>query len=141
MSGRPDGRGADSSVGGHDEPVGRRSLAATLGRRLDALEADGRIRGYAPLVDHDALDARTVLVRLAVSRPDVPAVAAWLRDAGALSVFELTGSENLLAVCRFTTGTAREAFLARLATDDRVHRVGANDALRTVVEGDQRDLL
>jgi DNA-binding Lrp family transcriptional regulator len=140
VPGRPD-RGTDTSVGGPADLVGRDALATALGGRLDALEADGRVTGYAPLVDHDALDARTVLVRLSVSRPDVPAVAATLREVGAVSVFELTGSENLLAVCRFDDGQSRESLLASLATDDRVHTVRANDALQTVVEGDRRGLL
>jgi DNA-binding Lrp family transcriptional regulator len=141
VPGRP-GRGPGTSAGGPTgDLVGRDALAATLGGRLDALEADGRVSGYAPLVDHDALEARTVLVRLAVARPDVEYVAATLRAAGALSVLELTGSENLLAICRFQDGQRRQSFLASLATDDRVHRVRANDALRTVVEGDRRGLL
>jgi DNA-binding Lrp family transcriptional regulator len=99
------------------EPVGRSWLAAEFGRRLDTLEVSGAVRGYAPLVDHDALDARTVVLRLRVERPDVPAVAVDLPEAGAGSVFEVTGSENLLAVIRFPDDPTREAFLAGLATD------------------------
>ncbi|WP_255151186.1 hypothetical protein [Halorarius halobius] len=124
-----------------DERVGRAGLAVDEGR-LDALESDGRIRGYAPLVDHDALDARTVVVRLAVAPGDVDGVADCLRTlGGAHAVFELTGGDNLLAVCRFTDDTGREAFLAALAMDDRVQRVVADAAVRTATEGDRRGLL
>ncbi|MFC7176722.1 hypothetical protein [Halosegnis marinus] len=121
-----------------DAPVGR---AALDDDSLERREAAGDVLGYAPLVDHDALDARTVLVRLRVAPDDVHAVAADLAAAGATSVFELTGGANLLAVCRFPDDAGRERFLAGLATDDRVRDASATVALRTVVEGDARGLL
>ncbi|WP_435196650.1 hypothetical protein [Natronomonas sp. EA1] len=133
MTGLPDGRGATAR-----DAVGRAAVERAVDG--DALETDA-IRGYAPLVNYDALDERTVVVRLTVARPDVAGVAAMLRAAGAVSIFELTGTENLFAVCRFTDDAARQAFLAALATDDRVTGVEANVALRTVVEGDARGLL
>lgn len=137
MPGLPDGPGAPRSA---RDAVGREAVERAVGVRLDALEA-GTIGGYAPHIDHDALDARTVVVRLTVARPDVAGVATMLRDAGAVSVFELTGDGNLFAVCRFADDAARQAFLADLATDDRVAGVEANVALRTVIEGDARGLL
>jgi DNA-binding Lrp family transcriptional regulator len=121
-----------------DEPVAR---AALDDGTLERHEMRGEVIGYAPLVDYDAVDARTVLVRLRVAPDDVGAVASDIADAGGVSVFELTGRVNLLAVCRFPDDAQRERFLAGLATDDRINDVTVSVALRTVVEGDARGLL
>jgi DNA-binding Lrp family transcriptional regulator len=120
------------------EPLGR---AALDDGGLERREAAGEIEGYRPLVDYDAVDARTVLLRVRVAPADVSAVADDLADAGAVSVYELTGSGNLLAVCRFPGDAGRESLLAALATDERVADVTATVAIRTVREGDDRGLL
>lgn len=120
------------------EPVGR---AALEDDQLERREAADDVVGYRPLVDYDALDARTVLLRLRVAPADVSAVTDDLAAAGAVSVFELTGSGNLLAVCRFPDDAARKSLLASLATDERVADVTATVAIRTVCEGDTRGLL
>jgi DNA-binding Lrp family transcriptional regulator len=120
------------------EPLGRAALDdETLKRR----EVAGEIEGYRPLVDSDALDARTVLLRLRIAPANVPAVADDLADTGAVLVYELTGSGNLLAVCRFPDDAGRESLLATLATDERVADVNATVAIRTVCERDDRGLL
>ncbi|MDZ7746526.1 MAG: hypothetical protein U5K28_08420 [Halobacteriales archaeon] len=117
------------------DPVGRGVIDGA--RRA---EREGYIDGYAPLVDFDALDARTVVVRLQVAPTALDGVVELLTDH-AVTVFETTGRLNVFAICRFSTDSSRDAFLATLAGDDRVRDVQTNPALRTVVEGNATGLL
>ncbi|RNJ27437.1 Lrp/AsnC family transcriptional regulator [Halosegnis longus] len=117
------------------DPVGR---AAIDGARR--AERAGYVEGYAPLIDFDALDARTVVVRLQVAPTALDGVVETLADH-AVTVFETTGRLNVFAICRFPTDDRRDAFLATLAGDDCVRDVQTNPALRTVVEGDATSLL
>jgi DNA-binding Lrp family transcriptional regulator len=100
-------------------------------RVLD-LEREGRVDGYVPTLDYDALGMQTVLVRLCV-RGDLEAVLA---DHGGpvTDAYETAGSYDALLIARFDDLGELNGFLAGLSTDDRVTAATANVVLRTAHE-------
>lgn len=100
--------------------------------RVLELEREGRVDGYVPALDYEALGMETVVVRLRV-RDDVDDVitdhAEHVTDA-----YETTGPYNALLIARFDDLAELNEFLAGLSTDDRVAAATANVVLRTACE-------
>jgi DNA-binding Lrp family transcriptional regulator len=104
----------------------------TPGKRVLELEREGRVEGYAPTLDYDALGMQTVVVRLRVLG-DLEAVLA---DHGerVTDAYETTGAHDALLIARFADLGEMNDFLAELATDERVAAATANVVLRTACE-------
>ena len=100
--------------------------------RVLELEREGRVEGYVPSLDYEALGMQTVVVRLRVEG-DVEAV---VRDyAGPVTdAYETTGSYDALLIARFDDLDEFNGFLAELSTDERVSATTANVVLRTAFE-------
>lgn len=104
----------------------------TPAKRVLELEREGRVEGYVPTLDYDALGMQTVVVRLRVPG-DLEAV---LGDHGrrVTDAYETTGPYDALLIARFADLGEMNDFLADLATDERVAAVTANVVLQTACE-------
>ena len=104
----------------------------TPGRRVLELEREGRVEGYVPSLDYDALGMQTVVVRLRVAG-DLESVIA---DHGrrVTDAYETTGPFDALLIARFADLGEMNDFLAELSTDDRVTATTANVVLRAACE-------
>ncbi|MFC5971733.1 hypothetical protein ACFPYI_10350 [Halomarina salina] len=107
-----------------------------LRERLAAAELSGAVVGYAPRIDYDELGMRTVITRVLARESCVEDVAMDLRGRNVSDVYVVTGEYNIVAIGRFVGEGAFDAFLSRLATDDRVLSVTATVTLDTVCEYD-----
>ena len=104
----------------------------TPGERVLELEREGRVDGYVPALDYEALGMETVVVRLRV-RDDVAPVVAD-HDERVTDAYETTGQYNAVLIARFDDLGELNDFLAGLSTDDRVAAATANVVLRTACE-------
>jgi len=102
------------------------------GERVLELEREGRVDGYVPALDHDALGMQTVIVRLRVG-DDLEAVLEDL-DGPVTDAYETAGSYDALLIARFDDLDDLNGFLAGLSTDDRVAAATADVVLRTACE-------
>ena len=100
--------------------------------RVLELEREGRVDGYVPALDYDALGMQTVVIRLRVEG-DLGAVLADHADR-VTDAYETTGPYDALLIARFDDLGERNEFLAGLSTDDRVSATTANVVLRTACE-------
>lgn len=98
----------------------------TVRERIDALEADGTIRGYAARVDHDALGHVTAVLRLRVGHETVASVLERLRtEPWVVALYETTGRHTVVAVGRFVDEDALADCLTELHHDPAVDGVAA----------------
>jgi DNA-binding Lrp family transcriptional regulator len=125
-------------AGAPDRPSARRE-GWTPDDRVLELEREGRVDGYVPTLDYDALGMQTVLVRLRVTG-DIEAVLAD-HSARVTDAYETTGSYDAFLVARFDDLGELNGFLAELSTDDRVAAATANVVLRTACEYEFAQLL
>jgi DNA-binding Lrp family transcriptional regulator len=109
----------------------------TAAWRRHTLEDDGVIRSYRPRLDYDLLGYDvTAVLRLEVA-DDQDAVVAELCDhERVLSVYEVAGPEDVVAVARFADADDLDRLLGSYRTDDRV-RAARADTGRTVKEYEQ----
>lgn len=108
--------------------------ATSVQRRLHELEDAGVVDGYAPLVDYEALGyGPPVVIRLEVDGARLDAVSERLGGLPeTLDVYQTTGADDVVAVCRFVDPAARDAWLAELLTDPDVLTLRA-DVVQAVV--------
>lgn len=118
-------------AGSPDSPSTRRE-GWTPDDRVLELEREGRVDGYVPTLDYDALGMQTVLVRLRVTG-DLETVLAD-HSAHVTDAYETTGPYDAFLVARFDDLGELNGFLAELSTDDRVAAATANVVLRTACE-------
>ncbi len=98
----------------------------TVRERIDALEADRTIRGYTALLDHEALDCVTAVLRLRVGHDRVADVTEALRERPwVVSLYETTGRKPVVAVGRFPDEAALAERVTELHHDPDVEGVAA----------------
>lgn len=102
--------------------------------RVLELEREGRVDGYVPALDYEALGMQTVVVRLCL-RGDHRLETILADHADRVTdAYETTGSYDALLIARFDELGELDEFLAGLSTDDRVSAAAANVVLRTACE-------
>ncbi|PSQ10801.1 hypothetical protein BRC93_08085 [Halobacteriales archaeon QS_5_70_15] len=109
------------------------------GERIRELEREGRVDGYVPVLDYDALGMQTVLIRLCVEGDLEDVIAA--RPDRVTDAYETTGSYDAFLIARFDDLGELNGFLAGLSTDDRVTATTASVVLRTACEHEFARLL
>ena len=126
-----------------------RSIAAdldvsvtTVSNHLNDLEDEGVIRGYSPRLDYDALGYDvTAVVHLKIEGSALPEFVERLRDEpGLISVYEVTGDYDVIAIGKFTDTDGMNDRIKSLLTDDRVRESNTIVVLNTVVENEQFEL-
>jgi len=111
---------------------------ATATKRLQRLEETGIIDGYRPEIDYHAFGYEvTAVFRLDVEGSGLDAVVADLEAAGhMIGVYEVTGSDDVVAVGRFESTEAMNAQIKDVLTHPDVRSARTSIVLDTVCEYD-----
>ncbi|WP_135364795.1 Lrp/AsnC family transcriptional regulator [Halosimplex halophilum] len=111
---------------------------ATATKRVQALEDAGVIEGYRPEVDYGAFGFEvTAVFNLDVVGSGIEAVVADLSGArNMVGVYEVTGSQDVVAVGKFTDTASLNARIKELLVRDEVESVTTNVVLEVVAEND-----
>jgi DNA-binding Lrp family transcriptional regulator len=112
---------------------------ATATKRLQRLEAEGVIDGYQPEIDYGAFGYEvTAVFRLDVDGAGLETVVSDLRDAGnMIGVYEVTGSDDVVAVGKFENTEALNAQIKSVLTHPEVRSARTSIVLDTVCEYDR----
>ncbi|ELZ29334.1 AsnC family transcriptional regulator [Halosimplex carlsbadense 2-9-1] len=111
---------------------------ATATKRVQTLEDAGIIDGYRPRIDYGALGfGVTAVFNLDVAGDGIEAVVADLADAGDMvGVYEVTGSQDVIAIGKFTDTASLNARIKELLVDDDIESIATNIALEVVTENE-----
>jgi len=114
----------------------------TVSNHLSELEDDGIIQGYTPKVDYDALGYDvTAIVQLKVEGSSLPEVTESMRDhKQMISVYEVTGDYDIIAVGKFTDTDGMNAQIKELLTDPEIKESNTSVVLNAASEHEQFDL-
>jgi len=114
----------------------------TVSNHLSDLEDEGIINGYTPKVDYDALGYDvTAIIQLKVEGSSLPEVTDSLRShKQMISVYEVTGDYDIIAVGKFTDTDGMNAQIKELLTDPEIKESNTSVVLNTASEHEQFDL-
>ena len=114
----------------------------TVSNHLSDLEDEGIINGYTPKVDYDALGYDvTAIIQLKVEGSSLPEVTESLKQhKQMISVYEVTGDYDIIAVGKFTDTDGMNAQIKELLTDADIRESNTSVVLNPVVENAQFDL-
>jgi DNA-binding Lrp family transcriptional regulator len=113
--------------------------ATTVTKRLSDLEDRGVIESYIPTVDYDALGYDvTAVFRLSVEGNGLGTVVERLRDHDRMvGVYEVTGSDDIVAIGKFRSTDSMNTEIKDLLTDPSITATKTNVVLETVREYEQ----
>ena len=114
----------------------------TVSNHLSDLEDEGIINGYTPKVDYDALGYDvTAIIQLKVEGSSLPEVTGSLREhKQMISVYEVTGDYDIIAVGKFTDTDGMNAQIKALLTDPEIKESNTSVVLNTASEHEQFEL-
>ncbi|PSP84501.1 AsnC family transcriptional regulator [Halobacteriales archaeon QS_6_64_34] len=114
----------------------------TVSNHLSDLEDEGIINGYTPKVDYDALGYDvTAIIQLKVEGSSLPEVTESLKEhKQMISVYEVTGDYDIIAVGKFTDTDGMNAQIKELLTDPEINESNTSVVLNTASEHEQFDL-
>jgi len=132
-----DGRASLRSLG-EDMDVS----VTTVSNHLSDLEDEGIINGYTPKVDYDALGYDvTAIIQLKVEGSSLPDVTESLKQhKQMISVYEVTGDYDIIAVGKFTDTDGMNAQIKELLTDPEIKESNTSVVLNTASEHEQFEL-
>lgn len=130
---RVDGRAGASELA---DAAGVATSTAT--KRLQRLEASGVIDEYLPDVDYEAIGYEvTAVFRLDVAGEGLADVVAELQATGRMvGVYEVTGSDDVVAIGKFVDTDELNAQIKDLLTHEHVRSATTNVVLESVCEGE-----
>jgi len=114
----------------------------TVSNHLKDLESEGVIEGYTPKVDYDALGYDvTAIVQLKVEGDALPDVTGRLREHDQMiSVYEVTGDYDIIAVGKFTDTDGMNAQIKTLLNDPDIKESNTSVVLNAASEHEQFEL-
>jgi DNA-binding Lrp family transcriptional regulator len=114
----------------------------TVSNHLSELEEQGIIQGYTPKVDYDELGYDvTAIVQLKVEGSSLPEVTESLREhKQMISVYEVTGDYDIIAVGKFTDTDGMNAQIKELLTDPEIKESNTSVVLNAASEHEQFNL-
>ena len=114
----------------------------TVSNHLSDLEDQGIINGYTPKLDYDALGYDvTAIIQLKVEGSSLPEVTDNLQShKQMISVYEVTGDYDIIAVGKFTDTDGMNAQIKELLTDPEIKESNTSVVLNTASEHEQFDL-
>ena len=127
---------ADGRASASDLAEAADVATSTATKRLGDLENDGVVEGYQPDVDYGAFgyDVTTVF-RLDVDGAGLADVVADLRETGRMvAVYEVTGSDDVVAIGKFASTDAMNAQIKDLVTHEHIRSATTDVVLDTVCE-------
>ena len=113
--------------------------ATTVSRRMDRLADDGPIDSYTVNVDYEALGYDvTAVFRLSVEGDGLESVTEELSAMPTMiSVYEVTGTDDIVAIGKFRTTERMNERIKQLLTDENIRSVATDVVLGIVTEFDQ----
>jgi Lrp/AsnC family transcriptional regulator for asnA, asnC and gidA len=126
-----------------DSRVSLRKLAQKVGitssilhNRLDALEHDGIILGYVPIIDAARMGyAMTAIIMIQIEGGHILEVENEIaKENNVLSVYDITGEYDAVVFARFRDNQSLNAFLKKLLTEPFIKRTTTLIAPNTVKE-------
>jgi len=113
--------------------------ATTVQKRLSDLETDGVIEDYRPVVDYELLGYDvTAVFHLSVDGAGLRTVVEELADhERMISVYEVTGSHDIVAVGKFTSTDEMNRRIKDMLTDPDVRAANTSVVLEVVRENTQ----
>jgi DNA-binding Lrp family transcriptional regulator len=113
--------------------------ATTVSNRLSDLKGAGVIESYEPRIDYTAFGYDvTAVFHLDVDGEGLERVVGTLReDDRMVAVYEVTGSDDVIAVGKFTNSDEMSESITDLVTDPHVVATSTNVVLETVRDCEQ----
>jgi DNA-binding Lrp family transcriptional regulator len=129
---------ADGRASASDLARAADAATSTVTRRLRRLEAAGVVAGSRPTVDYDELGYDvTAVFRLDVDGQGLADVVEALRETGRMvGVYEVTGSDDVVAIGKFASTDEMNAQIRSMQADDNVRSLAVNVARTVAAEGD-----
>ncbi|MFC7167385.1 HTH-type transcriptional regulator Lrp [Halospeciosus flavus] len=114
----------------------------TVSNHLKDLEADGVIEGYTPIVNYDKLGYDvTAILQMKIEGDALPEVTERLKDEKQMiSVYEVTGEFDVIAVGKFTNTDDMNALIKRLLADADIKESSTSVVLNSPAENEQFEL-
>jgi Lrp/AsnC family transcriptional regulator for asnA, asnC and gidA len=128
---------------GEDSRVSLRKLAHRIGltpnivhNRLDSLEREGVILGYAPVIDAAKMGyALTAIIMIQVEGEHIVEVENEIaKESNVLSVYDITGEYDAVVFAKFRDNASLNGFLKKLLTERFIKRTTTLIALNAVKE-------
>jgi Lrp/AsnC family transcriptional regulator for asnA, asnC and gidA len=126
-----------------DSRVSLRKLAHRVGltpnivhNRLDSLEHEGVILGYAPVIDAAKMGyALTAIIMIQVEGGHIVEVENEIaKESNVLSVYDITGEYDAVVFAKFRDNASLNGFLKKLLTERFIKRTTTLIALNAVKE-------
>jgi Lrp/AsnC family transcriptional regulator, regulator for asnA, asnC and gidA len=126
-----------------DSRVSLRKLAKRVGltpnilhNRINSLERDGVILGYAPIVDSAKMGySLTAIIMIQVEGEHIVEVEAEIaKGTNVLSVYDITGDYDAVVFAKFRDNAALNSFLKNLLTTRFIKRTTTLIALNAIKE-------
>ncbi|MFB6133891.1 MAG: HTH-type transcriptional regulator Lrp [Halanaeroarchaeum sp.] len=114
----------------------------TVSNHLKDLESEGVIQGYTPIVDYDKLGFDvTAIIQLKVEGHALPNITERLKDhKQMISVYEVTGEFDIIAVGKFTDTDDMNAQIKELLSDADINESNTSVVLDAPIEWGQFEL-
>jgi len=114
----------------------------TVSNHLQTLEEQGVIEGYTPIVNYDELGYDvTAILQLKVEGGALPDITDRLRGHKQMvSVYEVTGDYDVVAVGKFTDTDDMNALIKELLSDADIKESSTSVVLNAAAENEQFDL-
>jgi len=126
-----------------DSRVSLRKLAHRIGlnpnivhNRLDSLEHEGVILGYAPVIDAAKMGyALTAIIMIQVEGEHIVEVENKIaKESNVLSVYDITGEYDAVVFAKFRDNASLNGFLKKLLTERFIKRTTTLIAMNAVKE-------
>jgi len=127
---------ADGRAGASDLAEAAGVATSTATKRLQRLEDDGIIEGYRPEIDYASFGYQvTAVFRIDVEGTGVGSLVEDLLTSGRMvGVYEVTGSDDVVAIGKFESTEVMNAQIKDLLTHEHVRSASTNIVLNTVRE-------
>ncbi|MGD0070826.1 MAG: Lrp/AsnC family transcriptional regulator [Candidatus Bathyarchaeia archaeon] len=126
-----------------DSRVSLRKLAHRIGltpnivhNRLDSLEHEGIILGYAPVIDSAKMGyALTAIIMIQIEGEHIVEVENEIaKESNVLSVYDITGEYDAVVFAKFRDNASLNGFLKKLLTERFIKRTTTLIAMNAVKE-------
>ena len=114
----------------------------TVSNHLQTLEDEGVVNGYTPVVDYERLGYDvTAILQLKVDGSALPDITDTLRGHKQMvSVYEVTGDYDVVAVGKFTDTDDMNALIKELLSDADINESSTSVVLNAAAEHEQFEL-